>query len=310
MIWLILSVAEGGLLGLTQQMNSSFHSLGSSPAGPNGPCNNRLQAPNLSSNNCFGMSPANNPFSPNVSNVTTSPQFPGTTSSLLRDSLQNGITRGPQNSHNHHPYPRFGNPESHSTYGMSEEMQDSVPRIPRPTFTPSTSSSNISIEGNVNNHVGDSGASTSGSPASLYLNGAGNLVIHNHSIDRLKSTPADDNQENCFKICNDVLSRSPVLNSNSPVGCGPGSDGVRRGSVTRNLFFPSTSPKANNSPSGHQVSPASSHETSSTSHHNYTSGVASGSSSSSQNNGNNSSGVQTSGASGFPPTPPSEDMML
>lgn len=119
------------------------------------------------------------------------------------------------------------------------------------------------------------------------LNGSfdGSLVIHNLNIDRLKSTPVDDNQENCFKICNDVLTRSPVTET-------------RRSSIGRSLSL-SHSPQPSQSQSSLDV------------HSTFKASLSPPSSSLSPSNSNhpNNPDASKDSPAQFPPTPPAEDMM-
>lgn len=112
------------------------------------------------------------------------------------------------------------------------------------------------------------------------------LVIHNLNIDRLKSTPVDDNQENCFKICNDVLTRSPVTET-------------RRSSVGRSFSLShSPQPVASQSQPTFDV-----HSTFKASLSPPSSLVPS------SNDTNNPQASSKDSPAQFPPTPPAEDMM-
>lgn len=206
-IWVIITVAEGGLLGLTQQM-STFNSLGS-PA-PNG-----FVAPRES--NSYQRNP-----------------FGAAASSPL---LANCLTRD--------------NQSSHDSSEMEEMRSDGC---------------QISLNGPYD-----------GSP----------LVIHNLNIDRLKSTPVDDNQENCFEICNNVLTRSPVTET-------------RRSSIGRS-FSLSHSPQpsvASQSQSNFDVTSSLKNNTI----------LSSASPSVPLQNPDGNNPEASKGH--FPPTPPAEDMML
>ena len=133
-IWVIITVAEGGLLGLTQQM-STFSSLGSP-----------------------GMLPTAASMAPPETNSVPRNPFGVSSSSFHGSSDHSSLTMD-------------NNQVSINDSNEMEEMR---------------SGCQVSLNG-----------SFDGSP----------LVIHNLNIDRLKSTPVDDNQENCFKICNDVLNQ-------------------------------------------------------------------------------------------------------
>lgn len=214
-IWVIITVAEGGLLGLTQQM-STFNSLGS-PA-PNGFA--VPQESNIQQRNPFGATAAS-------SYVSADHQSPLLANCLTRD-----------------------NQVCHDSSEMEEMRSDSC---------------QISLNG-----------SFDGSP----------LIIHNHNIDRLKSTPVDDNQENCFKICNNVLTRSPVTET-------------RRSSIGRS-FSLSHSPQqsvASQSQSSFDVASSLKNNT-----------VLSSGSSAPLSNPDGDNAESSKGH--FPPTPPAEDMML
>lgn len=210
-IWVIVSVAEGGLLGLTQQMNS-FHSLGS-----------------------FNHSLTATPSTPLV--TVTTPEAATVTIAGGTGSLPNPFHR--------------------SAKCMSQQDED------------------MSTE-------------------------ACASALHNANIDRVKSVKPDDNDENCIKICKDILTRS---NSSSP--------DTRRSSVSKSfsplavsdlssrssLFSPSSS--SLQSPSSHlwAGNPAQ------------LSGQQPNSLSLPQQP---ASSTQTTSATTttFPPTPPSDDMML
>lgn len=136
-------------------------------------------------------------------------------------------------------------------------------------------------------------------------------------IDRVRSEPQDDNQENCIQICKEILTRSTSIScpSTSFEGITP----ARRGSVK------SCSPLAVSEGMPRSLTPSSSSSSSSSSespqvfqrlqrqgsspaaqiHHN-------SSINSSNNNHSMSNATNTlrSEAAAFPPTPPSEDMML
>lgn len=137
--------------------------------------------------------------------------------------------------------------------------------------------------------------------------------LHNVNIDRVKSVRADDNQENCIKLCNDLLTRG--------VATSPSSE-ARRCSIGRNFSPLATSDHASNrSTSGHfspspssfcpqQASPptrdlgagdVSQHQ------QQFMSQQMSQSLSLPQA-GNQT--TATTASTTFPPTPPSDDMML
>lgn len=141
MIWVIISVAEGGLLGLTQAMDS-FHSLGS-------------------------------PVAHGIATASLSPI--------------NGFT---------HPAAiptGFSNP--FGTHPGSPQPSSLLLNTLRPT---------INGDHNALNSANWTSPMASGD---RFSNSDGNHV--NPHIDRLKSTPTDDNSENCFRVCNNILTRSP-----------------------------------------------------------------------------------------------------
>lgn len=147
-IWVIISVAEGGLLGLTQQMDS-FHSLGSPIQGGHhflSPSAAAFQTPS---------SPATNPFASHQ-------QQPR---SLLLSSLTAPVNGSGDGRHSDSAFPGHNSPNNNHNQAPSGPLED-------------------------HRH----------SPS---------LVIHNINLDRLKSTPTDDNQENCFKVCSNILTKSP-----------------------------------------------------------------------------------------------------
>lgn len=206
-------MAEGGLLGLTQQM-STFNSLGS-------PVPNGFMAP-----------PESNSFTRNP--------FGAASSSSFNQSAQ-------QSS------PLLASHQvSHDSSEMEEMRSDGC---------------QVSLNGSFDS-----------SP----------LVIHNLNIDRLKSTPVDDNQENCFKICNNVLTRSPVTET-------------RRASMGRSLSL-SHSPQPSVA-----LQSQTSYDSPLNPNHDMSQGAAS-SSAPLSSNGEPNSGDAPKGH--FPPTPPAEDMML
>lgn len=203
-------MAEGGLLGLTQQM-STFNSLGS-------------PAPN-------GFIP------PTDSNSFTRNPFGAASSSSFNQSTQ-------------HSSPLLAsNQGNHDSSDMEEMRSDAC---------------QVSLNG-----------SFDGSP----------LVIHNLNIDRLKSTPVDDNQENCFKICNNVLTRSPVTDA-------------RRSSIGRSLSL-SHSPQP--SVAAHSLDVNTSSPSS------VLSPLPASPATLSSNEDPNASEASKGH---FPPTPPAEDMMF
>lgn len=208
-IWVIISVAEGGLLGLTQQMNS-FHSLGS-----------------------LNHSLTSSPSTPLV--TVTSPEAATTT-------IAGGSV-----------------PHSFSTLFHHSEKTE------------------------------DEDMSTEACASSL----------HNVNIDRVKSVKTDDNDENCIKICKDILTRS---NSSSP--------DTRRSSVGKN-FSPLAVSDLSSRPSIFS-SPSSSH----LSHQQWAGNSAhfSGHQPHSHPLPHQqpapAASHQSANPTTFPPTPPSDDMML
>lgn len=239
MIWVIVSVAEGGLLGLTQQMNA-FHSLGSSP-------------PNNSPTALTAASGFSNSYRPQPVVTVTSPDF--STVDLTRPSF---------------PVERISVEVNHSSSqdGMNVDMTDSsfasFPGVKRPSL-----------------------------------------------IDKVKDPPQDDNQENCIQICKEILTRSSSISCPSTSYEGVSPPGVaRRGSVK------SCSPLAVNDGLSRSLTPSSSSSSSSESTPQLFSrlqrqGSPQVSASVNSSNGNNNIAVSLNRTeASFPPTPPSEDMML
>ena len=209
---MIVSVAEGGLLGLTQQMNS-FHSLG-----------------------------------------------------------------------------------SHSGSSLNHSLT-ATPSTPLVTVT-TPEAATVTIAGGVFlNPFHRSGRSVSEACAS---------ALHNANIDRVKSVTADDNQENCIKICKDILTRS---NSSSP--------DTRRSSVSfsplavsdlssRSAHFP---PSSSSPSSSHQQQPqqwagnAGHEQPLSYCQQPHSLPLP-------QQPASSSNQTTSTAATSFPPTPPSDDMMM
>jgi len=244
-IWVIISVAEGGLLGLTQQMNA-FHSLGSSPPNNSPTSAGSGSGSGSGSSNQFGFQ-----LRPQPSVTVTSPDF--STVDLTRPSFAS----------------------QSDMEGMNVEMGESSPIFP----------------------------------------------VKRSLVDRVKDAnhPHDDNQENCIKICKDILTRSSSIScpSTSYDGHGPGGGGLSP--VTRRGSIKGCSPLAvTDGLAGVRAMTPSSSSSSSSSSESATPNLISrlhrqGSSPAQVNslpNNTQSSSIQTGEASSFPPTPPSEDMML
>ena len=140
------------------------------------------------------------------------------------------------------------------------------------------------------------------------------ITVRRSLIDRVRAEPQDDNQENCIQICKEILTRSTSIScpSNSFEGVTP----ARRGSVK------SCSPLAVTEGISRSLTPSSSSSSSSSSESTpqvFQRLQRQGSSSTAQvhsNNNNNGSissvmnSLRSEASSAFPPTPPSEDMML